>query len=80
MADGTIGYGREIWSLLRKLVRELTARKAGGHLIESSLKDLHSPGRIDGEEAGHILKQVRALQTDLVQMVSELDGIIEEGA
>lgn len=53
MADRAIIQGKEAWRHLHRLVRELLARKAGGHLIESTLTEIPFDIRMDlqGEEA-----------------------------
>ena len=44
--------------------------------FQAALKDLNTPGRVDGAEAREILRTVQRLLKDVTEMQSELTGII----
>lgn len=46
--------------------------------LQGALRDVRSPGRVDAEEAGQILRHAQALQQSVCQMIGELTAILGE--
>ena len=72
MPDSVRALGEVAWDVLQRLVRELLARKAGGHLVESQLDriDLDLPLAVRGPDADP------GLFAD--EIVLALDGILDD--
>jgi hypothetical protein len=64
--------GEVAWDVLQRIVRELVARKPGGHLLESDLKrlDLKLPLAIDDSD--------RAPERFAERLVRAIDGILDD--
>jgi hypothetical protein len=78
MEDRLLALGEIAGDVLHRMVRELLARKAGGHLIEASIErlDLHLPLLLKGADA-----DPRAFAVSLVASIDRiLDEMVEHAA
>lgn len=72
MKDRVETLGEVAWDVLRRIVRELLARKPGGHLLESDLGrlDLNLPLTIDDSD--------RAPERFAEELVRTVDGMLDD--
>ena len=75
MPDDSIKHGEEVLRHLRKMVREMLARKAGGHLVEPTLRDI--PLELTAPLRGGVESFSRSLAAEID---SYLDDAVQHAA